>query len=96
MTIDIHHIRKDGSEVIVEHMIQLLMSEEGTVQGLMGIARDVTEWIAVKENIRKSKEQLQLILDSTAEAIFGMDLEGNCKFCNKSFLRIFGYESQEE
>lgn len=96
VTIDIHHIRKDGSEVIVEHMIQLLMSEDGTVQGLMGIARDVTEWIAVKENIRKSKEQLQLILDSTAEAIFGMDLDGNCTFCNKSFLRIFGYESQEE
>lgn len=96
VTIDIHHIRKDGREVIVEHMIQLLVGEDDTVQGLMGIARDVTEWIAVKENIRKNKEQLQLILDSTAEGIFGMDLEGYCTFCNQSFLRIFGYESQEE
>lgn len=96
VTIDIHHLRKDGTEVIVEHMIQLLVGEDGSVQGLMGIARDVTEWIAAKENIRKSKEQLQLILDSTAEAIFGMNLAGNCTFCNKSFLRIFGYESQEE
>ena len=25
-----------------------------------------------------------------------MNLAGNCTFCNKSFLRIFGYESQEE
>ena len=61
----------------------------------MGIARDVTEFIAAKENIRRAR-QLQLILDSTAEAIFGMNLAGNCTFCNKSFLRIFGYESQEE
>ncbi len=96
ITIDITHIRKDGKEVIVEHMIQLLIDEDDNVQGLMGIARDVTEWMEAKEKIRKNKDQLHLILNSTAEGIFGIDLEGYCTFCNQSFLRIFGYESQDE
>ncbi len=48
--------------------------------------------IALKENEAK----LQLILDSTAEAIYGTDLKGNCTFCNNSCLRILGYESQDQ
>jgi diguanylate cyclase (GGDEF)-like protein/PAS domain S-box-containing protein len=96
VTIDITHLKKDGSRAIIEHMIQLLRGEDNSIQGIMGIARDVTEWIAAKESLRESKEQMQLILNSTAEGIFGMDLEGNCTFCNDSFLRIFGYTNQEE
>ncbi|HHT54126.1 MAG TPA: PAS domain S-box protein, partial [Clostridiales bacterium] len=37
--------------------------------------------------------QIRSILDSTAEAIYGIDLEGNCTFCNKSCIRLLGYES---
>ena len=96
LTIDLTHIKKDGSKVHVEHLIQLFRDEEGVVQGIMGIARDVTEFVTAKENLRKSKEELQLILNSTAEGIFRMDLEGNCTFCNESFLRIFGYKNQEQ
>ncbi len=36
------------------------------------------------------------ILDSTAEGIYGIDLDGNCTFCNKRALAIFGYEKEEE
>jgi len=40
--------------------------------------------------------QLLSILDSTAEAIYGIDLEGRCTFCNKSCIRLLGYSSAEE
>ena len=36
------------------------------------------------------------ILDSTAEAIFGIDLEGNCTFCNPSCIKMLGYEVEED
>lgn len=46
--------------------------------------------------LAEHKEELQLILDSTAEAIYGLDLEGNCTFCNASCVRMLGYEHPDE
>lgn len=43
----------------------------------------------------EQKNQLRLILDTTAEAIFGTDLEGRCRFCNASCLHLLGYPSEE-
>ncbi|HHY90463.1 MAG TPA: diguanylate cyclase, partial [Clostridiales bacterium] len=46
--------------------------------------------------LKESKDQLQLILDSTAEGIYGVDIEGKCTFCNKSALKMLGYKHQDE
>ena len=42
------------------------------------------------------KANLRQVLDSTAEAIYGIDLHGDCTFCNKALLLATGYGSQEE
>ena len=49
-----------------------------------------------KDALEESKDKLQLILDSTVEAIFGIDKNGNCTFCNASCIRMLRYESQDE
>src|ERR1019366_7520352 len=41
------------------------------------------------------KQQFKLLLDSTAEAIYGIDLNGNCIFCNPACAKLLGYESAE-
>ena len=46
--------------------------------------------------LEASKDELQLILDTAAEGIYGIDLKGNCTFCNKSCIKILGYSDQEE
>lgn len=51
---------------------------------------------ALNEQLEEKKEQLQIILNSTAEAIYGVDMEGICTFCNKSCLRILGYETEDQ
>jgi PAS domain S-box-containing protein len=43
------------------------------------------------EALRESEDKLRLILDSTAEGIYGIDLEGRCMFCNLACVRILGY-----
>lgn len=48
------------------------------------------------EILNKTKENLYLILDSTAEGIFGMDLDGKFTFCNQSCIKLLGYQNQEE
>ena len=40
--------------------------------------------------------QVRLLLDSTAEAIYGVDLEGICTFVNSACVKMLGYESEKD
>ena len=46
--------------------------------------------------LRESEERCRLLLDSTAEAIYGLDFRGNCTFCNTACLRLLGYTDVHE
>jgi len=48
------------------------------------------------EALRHRQEALELILASTEEGIFGMDLEGRCMFANRSAVKLLGYRDQQE
>lgn len=43
-----------------------------------------------------SEEMLRTLFNSTAEAIVGIDLTGECVFCNPSTLRMLGYDNESE
>ncbi len=43
-----------------------------------------------------SRERLQLILNTTAEGIYGVNLKGECVFINKSGLKFLRYSKPEE
>ncbi len=43
------------------------------------------------KNLNQSQTQVHLLLDSTAEAIYGLDIEGNCTFVNQACLDMLGY-----
>ncbi len=48
------------------------------------------------EELKESKDNLQLLLDSTVEGIYGMDINGLCTFCNASGLKMLGFANQDE
>lgn len=62
---------------------------------IVTIFENVTAKYDTGEQLRQSEENLRLVLDSAAEAIYGIDPEGICTFCNASCLHILGY-SQED
>ena len=47
-------------------------------------------------DLEASKDRLRLLLDSTAEAIYGVDTRGNCTFSNQSCLKLLGYASESD
>ncbi|MGA2062039.1 MAG: PAS domain S-box protein [Thermoguttaceae bacterium] len=47
-------------------------------------------------SLKQSEEQIRLLLNTTAEAIFGCDLNGICTFCNHACVRLLGYKHQDE
>jgi two-component system sensor histidine kinase/response regulator len=44
----------------------------------------------------ESGQLARILLDSTAEAIYGIDMHGDCTFCNSACLRLLGYKNQVE
>jgi PAS domain S-box-containing protein len=73
-----------------------LFDESGKPRGAVGTSMDVTELKRTERALRESEDKLRLLLDSTAEAIYGIDLDHRCTFCNPACLRTLGYERVDE
>jgi diguanylate cyclase (GGDEF)-like protein/PAS domain S-box-containing protein len=46
--------------------------------------------------LANQEEQVRLLLNSTAEAIYGVDTQGLCTFVNPAFLAMMGYDRVED
>ncbi len=73
-----------------------LFDDNRKVIGIISISRDITEILKEKDIIREKEEKINLILNSTAEGIYGLDNNGNCTFVNQACLNILGYSKEEE
>jgi PAS domain S-box-containing protein len=63
---------------------------------MTGTHTNITERKQAEEALRQSEEQVRMLLDSTAEAIYGLDLDGNCTFCNPACLEMLGYNKVDD
>ncbi len=80
----------------VDFQIAPLRDESGRITHLIPSAMDVTERRRVEEALRQSEGRFRLLLNSTAEGIYGLDATGNCTFVNRTGLRLLGYEEADE
>jgi PAS domain S-box-containing protein len=87
------HFRKDGTPIQVSVTRSPIRDAAGQVVGASVIARDISERMRAAVALRESEDKLRLILDSTFEGIYGVDMEGRCTFCNQACLRLLGYDS---
>ena len=91
--IETRRLRRDGSLVDVSVTYSPIMDAAGTITGVSAISRDITQLVRARQEIADREERIRLLLDSTAEAIYGIDLSGVCTFCNSACARMLGYES---
>jgi PAS domain S-box-containing protein len=63
---------------------------------MLGIGIDITNLKRAKQSLDDTEEKYLLLLNSTAEAIYGLDLYGTCTFCNPACLKLLGYQSTED
>jgi len=86
------HVRRDGTPVpVLVTFSPIHDPSKRTIVGVSCISRDVTQLVAAREEIGEREERIRLLLDSTAEAIYGIDLTGACIFCNSACARLLGY-----
>ena len=74
----------------VLQFLMLILSLTGLVLGGLISERDRTE-----KRLSREKERIRLLLESVGEAVYGIDPNGNCTFCNQAFLSLMGFPSQQ-
>ena len=75
----------------------LFLSLLNTRNFAVRIAEKLTETIRLRgKALKESEAKIHLLLDSTAEAIYGIDMNGNCTFCNDACLRMLKYDCQND
>ena len=90
-------VRNDEIGQISESFNKVATEMQFLVSNLETTVKERTEELQkTVTTLDENKSQLQLILDSAAEAIYGIDIYGNCTFCNISCIKMLGYSNQSE
>ena len=91
---EMEHVARDG-RMIPEEISASLIELQGRPM-VLSIARDSSERKQSLQMLKDTQEHIQMLLDSMAEGMYGVDTRGFCTFVNQSFLRILGYERAED
>ena len=84
-------VRGDLYRLTLLQALMLVVSVTGLCLGTL-----ISERVHIQQTAQKSEERVRLLLDSTGEAIYGVDLQGRCTFCNAAALRLLRYRDATE
>lgn len=93
---EFHNKKKFGELYWVHASISPVTCKDGKTTNFIALEEDITERKQMMEALKHSEEQFRLLLNSTAEAIYGIDTQGNCTFCNHACMKMLGYSSPDQ
>ena len=72
-----------------------LRNEDGTVIGMFGVSRDITERKRVEVSVRQERDFIHALLDSLPGVFYLISQQGQFLLWNKNFEQISGYSADE-
>lgn len=63
---------------------------------MVGVSSDIEARKQAERALKISEEMVMLLLKSSGEGIYGLDLDGNCAFVNRACVKLLGYETENE
>jgi PAS domain S-box-containing protein len=69
---------------------------DGGIGGILVTAVETTDRVGAERALSESRSYLQDLLDSSGEAFYALDRDGVTQLCNKAFLRLVGFEREED
>ncbi len=82
--------RKDGSYVWLETMTNPVLGEDGSVQYLVTVSRDITEQKHTQEALQQERDLLSRIMETSPSGITVVDHTGQIVFANARAQEIHG------
>ena len=94
--IEQRHLRGDGQEVWISNNVSLSRPEKGEAQYVLVLAQDIAAVKQTQRALMRAKSDLRLLLDTAADGFYCVDRDGKATLCNAAFLRMLGYEREED
>ena len=88
------HRKKSGECIDVRVKTFRIRFQQRDAQLLL--LQDVTSTQRAIAALAERDRQLELLLESTAEAIYGIDTAGRCTFVNRACITLLGFEREDE
>jgi PAS domain S-box-containing protein len=89
-------INKDGREIPVDNSSSPIISNNGSLIGVILVFRDISERRASEIEIQKNQKFIQRIAESIPNILYVYELEGpRIVYANQKLKEILGYSSQE-
>lgn len=90
-------VYRDGEPVGMRSVIVDVTEQKASQEAVKTLNEELEKRVQERTAaLAESESQVRLLLDSTAEAIFGLDLDGRCTFCNPACLRLLGFEGERD
>lgn len=84
-----HYFEKQGSRRWLNFMIMPLSDGHGTIVGIVGFARDITENKKLEDSLLLEKKLLQSLMDNVPDAIFYKDINSKYIRVNQSMASLY-------
>ena len=94
-TVEQIHYLKDGKTRHIEVSASPIKNETGEITSVVHVARDITERRRAEAELRKQREEYQVIFDSVVAIIWYLDREGRIIRANKSAAKTVGLPIQD-
>jgi PAS domain S-box-containing protein len=82
---------KDGRRLPFEFRGAPLFDEDGKIDAIAGVARDISDRLAREEEL----VQYQTIVEAVGDAVYTLDERGQITFVNDALLSVTGYREEE-
>ncbi len=93
--LEIDRVRKNGERFPALSTITAIKDPSGKTTGFVEIARDITERKALEKELRKTKEFLENIMESSVDGIVTTDLNGKITYLNRAIEEMLGYMKED-
>jgi PAS domain S-box-containing protein len=93
LTFEAEHRRKNNQLIPVEIRLGSFRYQDQPL--FLALVRDIADRKKAEAALKESEERVRLLLDSTAEGIFGLDCDAKCTFCNVAGLKLLGFEDEQ-
>ncbi len=89
------HVRKDGSLLFVDGVMNALRDEQGRLLGLSKVMRDATRRHEAEVALRNSEEFARSIVESSPDCVKVLDLDGRVQMINRACCRAMDLSDLE-
>ena len=86
---------KDGHTEYSHTIKTKVMLNDGSIYGVLGISRDISEIKKYQDKIIEQKEEFETIFNFSKDGIAIIDLESNFLNCNESYCEMLEYPKEE-